>query len=89
MSKKRKSGNKKAGTESKLNLVTAILNLVIAIILLYERFSGEGGEGRNPLPLKDNKTPAQCQITMLVYILSAVSIILSLISITISIKNRR
>lgn len=39
MSKKKKSGNKKVGPESKLNLVTAILNLVIALILLYEKLT--------------------------------------------------
>lgn len=36
---KKKSGNKKVSPESKLNLVTAILNLVIALILLYEKFT--------------------------------------------------
>ncbi len=36
---KKKSGNKKVSPESKLNLVTAILNLVIAIILLYEKLT--------------------------------------------------
>ena len=36
---KKKSGNKKASPDSKLNLVTAILNLVIALILLYEKFT--------------------------------------------------
>lgn len=35
----KKSGNKKVSPESKLNLVTAILNLVIALILLYEKFT--------------------------------------------------
>lgn len=39
MSRKKKSGNKKVSTESKLNLVTAILNLVIALILLHEKFT--------------------------------------------------
>ena len=36
MSKNKKSGNKKASVETTLNLVTAILNLVVALILLYE-----------------------------------------------------
>ena len=36
MSQNKKSGNKKASVETKLNLVTAILNLVVALILLYE-----------------------------------------------------
>ena len=39
MGRKRKSGNKKVATESKLNLVTAILNLVISLILLYEKIT--------------------------------------------------
>lgn len=39
MSKRKKSGNKKVSPESKLNLVTAILNLVIALILLYEKLT--------------------------------------------------
>lgn len=36
---KNKSGNKKASPESKLNLVTAILNLVIAFILLFDKLT--------------------------------------------------
>ncbi len=36
---KQKSGNKKASLETKLNLVTAILNLVVALILLYEKLT--------------------------------------------------
>lgn len=39
MSKNKKSGNKKARLETKLNLVTAILNLVVALILLYEKLT--------------------------------------------------
>lgn len=39
MSKKKKSGNK-SEPASYLNLVTAIINLVIALILLYERLTG-------------------------------------------------
>lgn len=39
MSRKKKSGNKKASPDSKLNLVTAILNLVITLILLYEKLT--------------------------------------------------
>ena len=39
MSKNKKSGNKKAQLDTKLNLVTAILNLVIALILLYEKLT--------------------------------------------------
>ena len=39
LSKNKKSGNKKASLETKLNLVTAILNLVIALILLYEKLT--------------------------------------------------
>lgn len=37
MKQKKKSGNKKVSPESKLNLVTAILNLVIALLLLIDR----------------------------------------------------
>ena len=40
MSKNKKSGNKKASVQTGLNLVTAILNLVVALILLYEKLSG-------------------------------------------------
>lgn len=36
---KKKRGNKKVSPESKLNLITAILNLVIALILLYEKLT--------------------------------------------------
>lgn len=32
--RKKKSGNKKDGTASTLNLITALVNLVIAILLL-------------------------------------------------------
>lgn len=39
MGKNKKSGNKKASLETKLNLVTAILNLVITLILLYEKLT--------------------------------------------------
>ena len=39
MGKNRKSGDKKAGLDTKLNLVTAIVNLVIALILLYEKLT--------------------------------------------------
>ena len=39
MGKNKKSGNKNASLETKLNLVTAILNLVIALILLYEKLT--------------------------------------------------
>jgi hypothetical protein len=39
LGKNKKSGNKKASLETKLNLVTAILNLVIALILLYEKLT--------------------------------------------------
>lgn len=39
MSKKKKGGNKKEPS-SYLTLVTAIINLVIALILLYERLTG-------------------------------------------------
>lgn len=38
-STKKKSGNKKASPESKLNLITAPLNLVIAILLLIEKLT--------------------------------------------------
>lgn len=37
MSRKKKSGNKNEPA-SIVNLVTAIINLIIALILLYERF---------------------------------------------------
>ena len=39
LSKNKKSGNKKAGLDTKLNLVTAILNLVIAFILLFDKLT--------------------------------------------------
>lgn len=37
MSKRKKRGDK---TESHINLVTAMLNLITALILLYEKLSG-------------------------------------------------
>lgn len=89
MSRKKKSGNKKVSTESKLNLVTAILNLVIALILLYEKFTSRKARGAIPSLLDHNRMLAQCQIHMLVYILCAVSITLSVFSIVISIRNRK
>ena len=39
MGKNKKSGNKKASLQTELNLVTAILNLVVALILLYEKLT--------------------------------------------------
>ena len=39
MSKNKKSGNKKASIQTGLNLVTAILNLVIAFILLFDKLT--------------------------------------------------
>jgi hypothetical protein len=36
---KKKSGNKKDGTESTINLITALVNLVIAILLLIEKLT--------------------------------------------------
>lgn len=39
MSKKRKSGGKKVSPESNFNLAAAILNLVTALILLYEKLT--------------------------------------------------
>ncbi len=35
----KKSGRKKVSTESKLNLAAALLNLVTALILLYEKLT--------------------------------------------------
>ncbi len=37
--RKMKSGNKKDGTASTLNLITALVNLVIAILLLIEKLT--------------------------------------------------
>ena len=39
MSKNKKSGNKEAQPDTKLNLVTAIINLVTTLILLYEKLT--------------------------------------------------
>lgn len=36
---KKKSGNKVKSNESHLNLITAIINLVIALLLLYEKIT--------------------------------------------------
>ena len=36
---KKKSGNKVKSTESNLNLITAIINLVISLLLLYEKIT--------------------------------------------------
>ena len=48
MSKRKKSGGK--ATESYLNLTAAILNLITALLLLWEKLTG-GGEGEGNLPL--------------------------------------
>lgn len=37
--REKKSGNKKDGTASTLNLITALVNLVIAILLLIEKLT--------------------------------------------------
>lgn len=37
--RKKKSGNKKDSPESIINLITALLNLVIAILLLIEKLT--------------------------------------------------
>ena len=39
LSKKKKSGNKKDQPASTINLITAIVNLVIAILLLIEKLT--------------------------------------------------
>ena len=39
MGRSKKSDSKKAGPETKLNLAAAILNLVTALILLYEKLT--------------------------------------------------
>ena len=39
MGRKKKSGNKVTGSDTYINLITAIINLVIAIILLYEKLT--------------------------------------------------
>lgn len=85
MSKRKKKRGNKAEPDSYLNLVTAILNLVIAILLR----KGQGE--KSPLPSKDNTKCAQCQTTMttVIYVLCGVSITLSAISIFINAKRRR
>lgn len=45
--KQKKSGNKKDQPASTINLITAIVNLVIAILLLIEKLTITG-RGRNP-----------------------------------------
>jgi len=47
--KQKKSGNKKDQPASKINLVTAIVNLVIAILLLIEK-QGNGQGEQSPSP---------------------------------------
>ena len=39
MSKKKKSGNKAKTQDSILNLVTAVINLIVAILLLLDHLS--------------------------------------------------
>ena len=89
--RKKKSGNKKDSTASTINLITALVNLVIAILLLIEKLTEEEAGGEIPLSLQDNTKNAQCQTTMttIIYILCGVSITLSVISIIISIKGRQ
>ena len=91
MSKRKKKRGNKAEPDSYLNLVTAILNLVIAILLLIEKLTGKGQGEKSPLPSKNNTKCAQCQTTMttVIYVLCGVSITLSAISIFINAKRRR
>lgn len=49
--KQKKSGNKKDQPASKINLVTAIVNLVIAILLLIEKLTRQRAGGAIPLAL--------------------------------------
>ena len=46
--KQKKSGNKKDQPASTINLITAIVNLVIAILLLIEKLTRKRAGGRNP-----------------------------------------
>lgn len=48
--KQKKSGNKKDQPASTINLITAIVNLVIAILLLIEKRQGNGQGEKSPLP---------------------------------------
>ena len=47
--KQKKSGNKKDQPASTINLITAIVNLVIAIRLLIEKLTRERAGGEIPL----------------------------------------
>ena len=49
--KQKKSGNKKDQPASTINLITAIVNLVIAILLLIEKLTRKRAGGEIPLAL--------------------------------------
>lgn len=40
MAKRKKRGGKPASSESKLNLATAIINLIVALLILLDKITG-------------------------------------------------
>lgn len=86
--RKRNGGNKQELVQG-INLVTAILNLVIAILLMIEKLTRYRQGKKFPLRLKNTTRKTQCQMDMdaLYFILCGVSITLSVIGIVIQIKN--
>lgn len=53
---KSKSGKQEEKATNHLNLLTAIANLITALIILYEKMMSQGGRGFKPLPAKKDTT---------------------------------